>query len=423
MNEARPLPPCEPPAERLWVGFSGGLDSTVLLHWLNQNRPAGHSLQAIHIHHGLHPEADAWAAHCQAVCDDAGIELKCLHVEIADRQRNIEAQARAARYAAFGQCVQNGTLALAHHADDLAETLLLRLLRGAGTEALANMQEHGHMAGLALWRPLLANTRADLQAYAKHHGLQWIDDTSNSDTGFDRNFLRHTIVPLLETRFANVPRRLAHSAALLLADAELLQPHIADALSQCRTQDGLRLATLLTLPEAMQAHVLRAWLAELDLNPPGSYAMKELLRQLHDHRPEQQTQYHGDNYGLQAWNGILHQFGRQGTNDNQTEFSMNWDGSSPLPLPRGGVLSWQGSVSFPLRVTYRIGGERIRLPGRGMRHSVKKLLSTQVPPWQRDALPFVYNDHNELLAVGTVLISQTLADFTERTGSRLHWQH
>jgi tRNA(Ile)-lysidine synthase len=423
LNEARPLPPCEPPADRLWVGFSGGLDSTVLLHWLNRNRPVGQSLQAIHINHGLHPDADAWAAHCQAVCDDAGIELHCRQVVIADRQRNIEAQARAARYAAFAQYVQSATLALAHHSDDLAETLLLRLLRGAGTEALANMQEHGRMAGVALWRPLLANTRADLEAYAKHHGLHWIDDTSNTDTGFDRNFLRHTILPLLESRFANVPGRLAHSAALLLADAGLLQPQIDTALSQCRTQHGLRVAALKTLPEALQAHVLRAWLAELDMNPPGSYALKELIRQLADHRPEQQTQYLGDDYGLQAWNGILHHFSRLGMVDTHAEFSMVWDGHSPLPLPRGGVLSWQGSAPFPLRVSYRIGGERIRLPGRGMRHSVKKLLSTQVPPWQRDALPFVYNEHNELLAVGTVLISQTLADCTELTGSRLHWQH
>jgi tRNA(Ile)-lysidine synthase len=422
LKQVRPLPPCEPPAGRLWVGFSGGLDSSVLLHWLKQHLPKSAQLRAIHVHHGLHADADAWLAHCQTVCDAAGIELHGLRIELNEPQRNIEAQARKARFAAFQSRLAEGdTLALAHHADDVAETLLLRLMRGAGSRALANMQTHGQFGALRLWRPLLGNSRNDLLAYARAQDLPFIEDGSNADLRFDRNFLRHMILPQLDARFGHVQQRLLHSATQLQRDAELLQPRIDQALQQCRSAHGLQLATLHTLPEALQAHVLRAWLNELRHSPPGSAALHELLRQIAAYQTAQQIQYRSDSYCLQVWNGTLYCTAEHPETHDDADFSVHWDGAQPLTLPRGGLLHWQGQAPLAVRVCYRQGGERIRLVNRNMHHSVKKLLSAQIPPWQRDALPFVYNESGELLAVGSVLISQTLADLTERTGSRLHW--
>ena len=423
MKPVEPLPACEPPSTRIWVGLSGGLDSSVLLHWLKQHLPISTQLHAIHVHHGLHADADAWLAHCQTVCDAAGIELHGLRIELREPQRNIEAQARKARFAAFQSRLADGdTLALAHHADDVAETLLLRLLRGAGSRALANMQTHSRLGALRLWRPLLGNSRNDLLAYARAQHVAFIEDGSNADLRFDRNFIRHTILPQLEARFGNVQQRLLHSAAQLQSDAELLQPQIDQALQQCRNAQGLQLATLQTLPEALQAHVLRAWLGELQHSPPGSAALHELLRQIAAHQAAQQTQYRSDSYCLQVWNGTLYCTNENPETNHHSEFNTLWDGTRPLALPRGGLLQWQGQAPLPVRVCYRQGGERIRLVNRRMHHSVKKLLSAQIPPWQRDVLPFVYNESGELLAVGSVLISQTLADLTERTGSRLHWR-
>jgi tRNA(Ile)-lysidine synthase len=423
LNEARPLPPCEPPAGSLWVGFSGGLDSSVLLHWLKQHLPKSTPLRAIHVHHGLHADADAWLAHCQTVCDAAGIELHGLRIELSEPQRNIEAQARKARYSAFQSRLADGdTLALAHHADDIAETLLLRLMRGAGSRALANMQTHGRFGALRLWRPLLGNSRNDLLAYARAQDLQFIEDGSNADLRFDRNFLRHKILPQLDARFGHVQQRLLHSAAQLQRDAELLQPRIDHALQQCRNAHGLQLATLQTLPEALQAHVLRAWLNELQQSPPGSVALHELLRQIAAYRTAQQIQYRSKVYSLMVWNGTLYCTGEHPETRDDADFSMYWDGARPLTLPRGGLLQWQGQAPLAVRVCYRQGGERIRLVNRNMHHSVKKIVSARIPPWQRDALPFVYNESGELLAVGSALVSQTLADLSERTGSRLHWR-
>ncbi len=414
------LIPALPPSPVVWVGFSGGLDSTVLLHRLrNDPALAGCDLQAIHVDHGLQADAGAWARHCQTLCDQWHVRLHITRIRIADRTRNVEQQAREARYAAFaGVLTQGDTLALAHHADDVAETLLLRLMRGAGTEALANMRAVSERQGCWIWRPLLASPRSELLAYAERHRLNWIEDASNADSGFDRNFIRNEILPQLETRFPNVRSRLHRSAGLLNDDAALLQPLISARLQDCRTDQGLCLKTLTALPEPLQAHVLRHWLKQAGRNPPSADALPELLRQLARHADDAATGFNGHDYRLRPWNGTLYLLG-QPLPDADAAYAQIWDGREPLQLPRGGSLAWRGPPPYSVCVRYRSGGERIRLPGRSIHHSVKKLLSTRLPPWQRDTLPFVYNDQNELLAVGDALISDTLS---RTSGSALDWQ-
>lgn len=412
---------CLPPSATVRVGFSGGLDSTVLLHWLKHALPAGTALHAIHVHHGLQAEADAWEAHCRALCADWGVPLQVERVRIADRNRNLEQQAREARHAAFARHLQAGdTLALAHHGDDVAETLLLRLMRGAGTEALGNMAERESRAGFHLWRPLLAFARTDLLAYVQAHSLAWVEDASNADTGPDRNFLRQRVLPLLESRFGNVRARLNHSAALLREDAVLLRPLIDEALAVCRSEAGLSLHRLRALTPGLQAHVLRAWLEQAGHAAPGAEALHEFLRQLNEHTPDDDTRLDGHGYRISLWSDALHL--RAGADAaDAAEFDYRWDGRYALALPRGGELAWDGDAPFPVRVRYRHGGERIRLPGRDLHHAVKKLLSERIPPWQRAALPFVYNDDGELLAVGDVLVSAVLDDLSRRRGIRLRW--
>ncbi len=412
---------CLPPSATVRVGFSGGLDSTVLLHWLKHALPAGTALHAIHVHHGLQADADAWEAHCRALCADWGIPLQVEHVRIADRNRNLEQQAREARHAAFARHLQPGdTLALAHHGDDVAETLLLRLMRGAGTEALGNMAERENRANHHLWRPLLDFARADLLAYAQAHALSWVEDASNADTGPDRNFLRQCVLPLLESRFGNVRARLSHSAALLREDAALLRPLVEDALAICRSEAGLSLSRLRALAPPLQAHVLRAWLSDAGHASPGAEALREFLHQLAEHTPDDDTRLDGPGYQIALWAGDVH-LRVDGSDADGAEFDRLWDGRTPLRLPRSGELAWQGDAPFPVRVRYRHGGERIRLPGRDLHHAVKKLLSERIPPWQRAVLPFVYNGDGELLAVGDVLVSAVLDDLSRRHGIRLRW--
>lgn len=414
------LKPAKPPSSVLWVGFSGGLDSTVLLHRLkNDPHYSSYTLKAIHIHHGLQPQADAWTMHCQTICDQWNLPLQVIQVQIKDRTRNIEQQARDARFAAFAEhLADNDTLALAHHADDVAETLLLRLMRGSGTNALANMRALVKRQGYWIWRPLLQASRAELLAYANQHHLSWIMDTSNDDHRFDRNFIRHEILPRLQARFDNVLSRLSHSADLLKADAELLEPLIENHFKQCRTADGLSLNALTALPITLQAHVLRYWLMISGHVSPGNMALSEFLQQLGHHKNEDDTRFDYSNYSLRVWQNTLYLLNSSRKMD-YGDFVRVWDGLAPLLLPCGGILHWSNEPPFSVTVRYRQPGERIRLPGRDIRHSVKKLLSESVPPWQRETLPFVYNEHNELLAIGDVLISDTLSRFSSAT---LNWQ-
>jgi len=410
----------QPPSRTIYAGFSGGLDSTVLLHALTQKAdPERFNLKAIHVHHGLHPHADHWAAHCRELCARWGITLDIENINIPDTGRNPEHQAREARYRAFADILKPGDcLALAHHQDDVAETLLLRLMRGSGTEALGNMREIQQRGHYTVWRPLLHCPRAELEQYAQMHQLDWIEDGSNADVRFDRNFIRHRILPELAQRFPNAAQRLAHSAALLKADADLLQPLIASHVASCRQDGQLDVSRLRALEPALQAHVIRHWLEQHGLALPASAALTEFIRQLEAARSEDDTQLTCADFALRVWNNkIFPVLVRPVVVD--AGFDAAWDGMQALALPRGGSLHWQGNPPGTTRVTYRSGGERILLAGRTQSQSVKKLLSSRVAPWLRDSLPFVYNEQGELLAVADVLSAQALHQLQPCT---LIWQ-
>lgn len=413
-----------PLSQTVFVGLSGGLDSTVLLHQLaQQHKSAGYALYAIHIHHGLHPNANDWALHCQQQCDALLIPLQIARITIAEPLRNVEQQARDARYSAFANILKPGdTLALAHHQNDVAETLLLRLMRGSGTHALANMQCHQVRDTYHIWRPLLQCSRAELESYANENSLRWIDDSSNADQRFDRNFIRHSVLPLLEQRFTKAALRLVHSSNLLHADAELLAPMIASHAEQCIDGKQLLVSQLLMLEHSLTTHVVRYWLAQQGQSMPGSAALNEFIQQLRKQRTDSDAQLVTTDYALRVWNNRIFICEKNSTVAH-AEFERIWDGKQTLTLPRGGSLSWSGMPPCITRVCYRRGAEKIQLPGRAHHHSVKKCLSTLVPPWQRDALPFVYNEQGELLAVGNCLISEALQQLQQHNSCTLIWQN
>ncbi|MBP7982151.1 MAG: tRNA lysidine(34) synthetase TilS [Arenimonas sp.] len=419
-SSAKALIQSPPPSQTIYAGFSGGLDSTVLLHALKHEiDPARFTLNAIHVHHGLHPYADHWAAHCLELCQRWGIALNIVNIHITDTGRNLEHQAREARYRAFSDMLKPGDcLALAHHQNDVAETLLLRLMRGSGTEALGNMREIQQRGHYSVWRPLLHYSRPELEQYAQAHQLDWIEDGSNADVRFDRNFIRHRILPELEQRFPSAAQRLAHSASLLTADADLLQPRIEALVQQCADGGQLDAVSLRALEPALQAHVIRHWLEQHACALPGAAALTEFIRQLAAAQSDDDTQLACADYALRIWNGRIFLVRDQAL-AVPAEFDLAWDGMQALALPRGGSLRWQGNPHCATRVTYRRGGERILLAGRTQSQSVKKLLSSRVAPWLRDSLPFVYNEQGELLAVADVLSAQALHQLQPCT---LIWQ-
>jgi tRNA(Ile)-lysidine synthase len=422
------------PDAPLLVGFSGGLDSTVLLDVLASDRRArARGLRAIHVHHGLHPAADAWAEHCRRACGSLGVPLRIAKVQVArDRGLGLEAAAREARHSAFAAELREGeTLALAHHQDDQAETVLLRLLRASGSDGLSAMAPSRDFGPAKLWRPLLGMPRASLLSHAQVHELEWIEDPSNAETRHDRNFLRHRVLPLLEGRWPGAGAALARSAGLLAEDAALLGEEAAKRLLDARGDDPATLRTepLLALSPAWRARVLRHWLDSLGLPlPPGRAFARidaELLGSRHDAQPE--LQWAG--LRLQRWRGLLHVEREQAA--LARDFDCQWSGQARLELPGGDSLelhSNSGDIVLPdglapLRVGARQGGERIRLSGRRHSHALKDCLQRAgLPPWLRRRLPLLRAPDAELLAAGDAVFSARWQREVAAQGLSLRWR-
>ncbi|MBI6602271.1 MULTISPECIES: tRNA lysidine(34) synthetase TilS [Pseudomonas] len=377
------------------IAFSGGLDSTVLLHLLATAKPLV-PLSAVHIHHGLQAAADAWPSHCQSVCDYLGVPLRIMRVQVP-AGASLERAARDARYQAFAQVIGAGEVMLtAQHREDQAETLLFRLLRGAGVRGLAAMPVHRPLAGGHLVRPLLGVSRAELEAYAVEHQLQWIADPSNADNRFSRNYLRHRVFPILTERWPQAVPGLARSAEHL-SEAQGLLDELARMDLQAAEQPSafpwlglpsLALAPLRELSDARQRNALRHWLNPLTRLPDSDHwvGWQSLRDAKHDAQP--------------LWSladGQLHRCGERiwWLPSCWSEFSdvpVSWsDALRPLQLPGNGELRFCGKApAGPLEVRYRQGGEIVDVPGRGRRDLKRLLNESGLPGFVRGRLPLLY---------------------------------
>lgn len=417
----------------LLLGLSGGLDSTVLLHALaSQAAVRSTGLRAVHVDHGLHTEAAGWGRHCERLCAGLGIELTVVRVEVAgDAGQGLEAAARDARYRAFAGVLREGeSLALGHHRDDQAETVLLRLLRASGSDGLSAMQARRPFAGGLLWRPLLAVPRVALLDYAQARSLAWIEDPSNAEHGLDRNFLRHRVLPVLAERWPQAARALARSAQLLAEDARLLQEGARERLQSLRVAeaDCLSVAALLALPGAWRSRVLREWLAELRLPPLPGAASAVIESDLLAARADADAQYRWAGAVLWRWRDLLHAEREQTA--LPADWRCAWSGAEPLLLPTGDQLAFrQGSATATaapasgcFTVATRQGGERITLPRRQHSHTLKHCLQAAgVPAWQRQRLPLLWAEDGELLAAGDRLISARLQQWNATHDLQLQW--
>lgn len=411
------------------VAFSGGLDSTVLLHWLAAQpavREGG--LRAVHVHHGLQAQADDWAAHCRTICAALDVPLEVRRVQVAmDAGLGPEAAARQARHAEFAAVLHAGEwLALAQHRDDQAETFLLRALRASGPDGLAAMRPLRPFAAGMLWRPLLATPRAALLAWAQAHGLHWIEDPSNADTALDRNFLRHRLLPLLRERWPQADAALARSAGLCADAIELLDDTDRAALDACRIDaTTLRASDLLALPAPRRARVLRRWIAGLDLPPLPAAGLDAIERDLLQTSADAQARFDWRDASVRRWRDLLHAGRRRPPLPG--DWHCDWDGSAPLPLPGGGRLlllpHGGGDLAHrPMRVHARRGGERIRLPGRPHAHALKHVLQQRdVPPWQREHLPLLSDPDGTLLAAADIALSAGFDAWLRGHALQLHW--
>jgi tRNA(Ile)-lysidine synthase len=393
-----------PAGGRLVLGYSGGLDSSVLLHLLAGSRSSlGFSLDALHVHHGLSPGADAWAAHCERVCRGLDVPLVVERVEVIREGEGPEAAARAARYRAFSR-LDADALALAHHRDDQAETVLAQLLRGGGARGLAAMPPSRMLDGgrIRLLRPLLNVPRAWLLDWALDRGLEWVEDDSNRQLHLTRNALRHEVLPLLESRFPGAGATLARAAGRFAETAALLDDLADLDGGPALSAEGLALDRLAALPEARARNLLRRHLEQAGASIHAEL-LREGLRQLLHARGDACLSVTFGGVSLRRYRGraLLVPSDREGGPDGDAatpEPTGLWRGEAKLSLGDGGTLGFEpmigGGVRLepgPVTVRCRRGGERLRMAPNRPRRLLKDLLrEAGIPPWQRDRMPLVY---------------------------------
>ncbi|MGY6554496.1 MAG: tRNA lysidine(34) synthetase TilS [Wenzhouxiangella sp.] len=384
------------------IAFSGGGDSVCLL---DQLKALGNTrrLLAVHVDHGLDHGSARRAAKALDLAAAAAVECLVERVSVR-RSGSIEANARQARYAALGRHVPaGGCLVTAHHADDQAETMILRLLRGAGPGGLSGIPRRRRFGLGWLVRPLLSWSRAQILAYLEENQLAWISDPANEMLALDRNFIRHEVLPLITTRFPGAVKAVNRSAELNRAALTSLNEIAAQDLARARRDDArLDWSSLAPLDDFRCAEAIRQWCIRSACPPPPGSQLDEFLRQLRTSRPDRQPQLRWEHLVMRCWRNAL--WLEPVINTHALPWSLPWSGEDAieLPGPSGRFGVQRGGLSPNGAMQLRSGGtgERIRLPGQSMHRPVQQLMAESgIPPWQREHWPRLYRG-SQLLALG-----------------------
>jgi tRNA(Ile)-lysidine synthase len=420
------------PDTPLKVAFSGGLDSCVLLHALCRLRESTPlRLSALHVDHGLQPASADWARFAEQACARLDVPCTVERIHVADvGGHGLEAAARHARYASLARHVASGEVLLtAHHGDDQAETVLLQLLRGAGIHGLAGMREMTVFSAGRMARPLLGFSRAQLAGYAQREKLHWIEDASNRDPRFARNYLRHRVFPLLQERWPGAARQMARSAGLAAEAAELVDFLAESDWHSCRVENGLALSVtaLRRLSRPRQRNLVRYWLRAQGFQAPSALHLAHILAQVAHEPRTRQAVIRWPEAEVCRYRDVI--VALRPRTETDSALRIPWNPALPLTIPgvgllravaaQGDGLSRERIGQLPLTVGLRQGGETCRLPGRAHSHKLKKILQEAgVPPWERSRLPLVYVD-GELAAIGDRWVCEPYAARAGEAGWKL----
>jgi tRNA(Ile)-lysidine synthase len=396
---------------RVIVGFSGGLDSTVVLHAAALAMPRDR-LIALHVNHGLNRRAASWQRHCQRVSTQLGVEFLCIEVHVEPGDAGIEAAAREARYAAFADRLGAGDLLLlGHHQDDQAETVLWRLLRGGGSAALAAMPVRRRLGRGELVRPLLAHSRGVLELWARDNQLEWIDDDSNADVRFARNYLRHDVLPALRRRWPDVAERLAALAHRSAEEARVLERSL-DAMLEAGGAKADTLSIDLLVNSDCAQLLLRRWLARGAIMGVRERVIEQIVHQMcgaPDRGPSIDV---ARRISVRRYGAHLYIVRKSA----EPFASVAWALGGELDVGRGVLTATRGGRgglcgrTTDVVVRPRRGGERLRLPGGRGSRTVKRLLQeARVPPWWRACYPLIYVGQS-LAAVPGIAVDAAFVD-------------
>jgi tRNA(Ile)-lysidine synthase len=386
------------------VALSGGVDSVVLLYLLHQlQKRQNFTLKASHVHHGLSKNADKWVKFCEKLCTKLSVPLDVHYIKLPQKKSlGIEGGARQLRYEKLLKS-QTDLVVLAHHEDDQAETFLLQLIRGAGVKGLSSMAHFDDSR--RLWRPLLNASRIDIERYAKKHKLKWIEDESNQNIDFDRNFIRYKVLPILKNRFNHIIKVISRSSAHL-AEAqhlldELAQMDLKSNLKSINCKHKLNVKTLDKLSNARAKNVLRYWLEINDQMMPSKDLLDELLRQVLTAKKDATIKiYLSKEFEIRRYQDEIYIV--PNNKKIQKNYEMIWAGESEIILPNGQKLKFKKvkgrgiNLKFldhkkKLKIRNRQGGEFFKPDSKRPTKKIKQLLQeSDLPPWERDFLPLFF---------------------------------
>jgi len=418
---------------RILVAYSGGIDSTVLLHAAATR--CGFDLDrlvAVHIDHNLHHASQLWSDRCMATAAALGVHSIGLRIENSrPAGESIEAWARDQRYELLRSLIRPGdVLATAHHADDLTETFFLHLLRGAGPHGLAGIPQLQVFGCGTLVRPLLDVRRVAIVDYAREHGLEWIEDPSNVQDVHDRNYLRHHVLPRIKSRWPAMLERVA-GAVELQRDAAAALDTMIDSILVTETdprKTSLRIAPLLAQDERIQRWALRRWIKLAGYPLPDSVHLRAMQAILHA-RPDAEPQVRWKGAELRRYRGAL--FLTRVRPGYELGGRYPWRIEDKLSLPHGRLtaaavngagIRATALEGATLSVRFRQGGERCHPSGRPHSQTLKRLFQEwAVPPWQRGNLPLIYVNE-ELAAVADICVSRPFAAGSGEAGWVINWR-
>ncbi|MES2673485.1 MAG: tRNA lysidine(34) synthetase TilS [Pseudomonadota bacterium] len=402
LKDALPSVAAASPEVRWWIAFSGGLDSCVLLHALAALKlPV--QLQALHVNHQISANANAWQQHCAEFCAALGVQFTAVKVIVENNGRGLEDAARNARYTVFEQHLKPGDyLFTGHHADDQSETILLRLVRGAGPRGLAAMSRSRLLGEGIIHRPLLDFTRSELETYAHSHQLVWVNDESNEDDHYDRNYLRNQVMPLLRSRWPGFAQKWQQTAELCAANEALIEELAAQDLLLADLKTDL-VGTSIALPYfsnlsvARRHNLLRTWLRGQGLCVPEQQHLTQIENQIIGGQLDAETRVNWGDVSLRVYRARVYALPlAQLPVVGELQWVMSERGRKPL----------LNSALPNLHIRYRQGGERCRPAGRAHSQTLKRLLQDYaIAPWLREGLPLLYSD-DILVAVADLWICE-----------------
>ncbi|TNF92539.1 MAG: tRNA lysidine(34) synthetase TilS [Gammaproteobacteria bacterium] len=420
---------------RLWVAYSGGVDSHVLLHQVHAIREALPEVAgAIHVHHGLQTDADDWAQHCTEICQSLDIPINIIHMDASPIQgKSPEQAARDARYKAFKQLLNVGdVLLLAQHQDDQAETFLLQALRGAGPKGLSAMPTVKRFESAWLVRPMLENSRTQILEYARQHDLSWVEDKSNKDTAIDRNYLRHEILPRLKQRWPAAASTLARSARHSASLSRLTENLIDTELPLLVGSQGntLSISRLKNLRHDLAATMLRAWIEKSGFPNPAARHIDQILRKQITSDDHTASLVNWPGVEIRRYRDDLHIMHPLQQLPEQS-WIHHWQLPEPCTIPElhGTLIAEKATGEgiaekfclHGLRVQPRSGGEKCRPAGRAHHQTLKKLFQDKgIPNWIRDRLPLIYYQ-DKLAAVGDCWICDEFAAKDTEPSYQIRW--